>query len=401
MANILDYIHWRGDLTFSQDPPNMVDNLIFSEIAYCDFRGIVPGPEEEGSVSLARACDAYLSARLEQPGLINNPRPVLIAAAASQRFRDVLLSAFMDEVDDEKQEQFSAVTFTLPTEEIYIAFRGTDTSVTGWREDFNMSFLRETPGQQAAARYLTEAAKRTDLPIVAGGHSKGGNLAVYAAAFAEPSARERVVTVCSNDGPGFNSKVADSPEYAAIIPKVRLFLPESSLVGILMANQGRRLIVKSSARGALQHDPYSWEVIGSSFVTADSLSASSLFMNETMRRWLDDITDDEKRSFTEAIFNALEEDKNPVINLRQTAANNVRAVTAGVRILTGKRQQEFLQVVQKLLIAGGNTLVEGGLRYAMDQKSPMPGVLKRIVKALTSGEEDKSVNTEDRQQAKQ
>ena len=129
------------------------------------------------------------------------------------------------------------MTFTLPNGEVYIAFRGTDTTVTGWREDFNLSFLKETPGQQAAARYLTDTAKRTDGPIVTGGHSKGGNLAVYAAAFAEPFARERVVAVCSNDGPGFNSKVADSPEYVAIIPKVRLFLPESSLVGILMANQ--------------------------------------------------------------------------------------------------------------------------------------------------------------------
>ena len=386
MPNMLDYIHWRGDLSFQQDPPNMVDNLIFSEIAYCDFLGIVPSPAEGGAVSLAGACDRYLSARLDQPELVNNPRPVLIAAAASPRFREVALSAFTDVVDAEKQVQFSALTFTLPSGTAYVAFRGTDTTITGWREDFNMSFLPETPGQQAAAAYLTEAARRTGLPLVAGGHSKGGNLAVYAAAFAEPDLQEQIVTVCSNDGPGFNSKVADSPQYARIIPKVRLFLPESSLVGILMANQGQRYIVKSSARGAMQHDPYSWEVLGPSFIFADSLSASSLFMDETMRRWLDGLSDEEKQVFTEAIFGALEEERNsPGIDLHQTPANLVRAMTAGVRILTGEKQAEFRQTAQKLLMAGGSTLIDGGIRLARESRTALRSALAGVLKGLDSG----------------
>ncbi len=386
MSSILDYLHWRGDLTFRQDPPNLVDNLIFSEIAYCDFRGIVPTAEEGGSVTLAESCNRYLAARMDQPKLINNPRPVLIAAAASRRFRDVLLSAYADENDDRKQEQFAAVTFTLQDTGAYIAFRGTDTTLTGWREDFNLSFLPETPGQQDAARYLTAAAERTDLPLVAGGHSKGGNLAVYAAAFAGPAARERTVYVCSNDGPGFNSKIADSPQYTDIVPKIRLILPESSLVGILMANRGTRLIVKSRAKGVLQHDPYTWEVLGPSFLPATSLSPSSLFLDETIRRWLDDMSDEEKQAFTEAVFCALEEDKkNPEIDLRQTPANTVRAILAGIRILTGERQASFLQAAQKLLVAGGTALAENGLRRARKNPGPLRTALQSLTRALTSG----------------
>ena len=386
MPNILDYLHWRGDLTFAQDPPNLVDNLIFSEIAYCTFRGIVPTAREGGEITLAQACDKYLAARLDQPKLVNNPRPVLIAAAASKRFRDVPLSAYAEETDEEKQEQFAALTFTIPTGAAYIAFRGTDTTITGWREDFNLSFMPETPGQLAAARYLAEAAQRTDLPLVAGGHSKGGNLAVYAAAFAGPAVRERVVYVCSNDGPGFNSKIAGSPEYAAIIPKVRLILPESSLVGILMANRGERLIVRSRAKGAMQHDPYSWEVLGPSFMPADGLSPSSLLVDETMRRWLNDMTDEEKKNFTEAVFDALEEDKkNPDIDLRQNAVNTARAVLAGVRILTGSRQAEFLEAAQKLLVAGGSTLVSDRLRSARKSSAQLRAALQSFVRALAPG----------------
>ena len=387
MSNIIDYLHWRGDLTFAQDPPNLVDNLILSEIAYCNFRGIVPSAQEGGAVPLAEACDRYLAARRNQPKLINNPRPVLIAAAAGRRFRDVLLSAYADEIDDEKQEQFSAVTFTVPGVAAYAAFRGTDTTITGWREDFNMSFLPETPGQQDAVRYLSEAAGRTDLPLIAGGHSKGGNLAVYAAAFADPAVQERVVYVCSNDGPGFNSKVADSPQYAGILPKVRLILPESSLVGILMANQGRRLIVRSKGKGVMQHNPYTWEVVGPSFLPVNSLSPSSLLLNETIRRWLDEMSDDERRSFTEAIFVALEEDKkNPEIDLRQTPANGLRALMAGLRILTGERQASFLLAAQKLLVAGGSALIDDGRRRALKNTAPLRTALQNIIRTLTPGQ---------------
>ena len=389
MSNILDYLHWRGDLTFAQDPPNLVDNLILSEIAYCDFRGIVPTPQEGGSVSLSEACDRYLAAHLNQVKLINNPRPVLIAAAASRRFQDILLSALAEEIDEEKQEQFAAMTFTMPGLAAYIAFRGTDTTIAGWREDFNMSFLAETPGQLNAARYLAEAAKRTDLPLVVGGHSKGGNLAVYAAAFTDPAARERVTYVCSNDGPGFNAKVADSPEYAAIIPKVRLILPESSLVGILMANRGQRLVVQSNGKGVLQHNPYTWEILGPAFLPAKKLSPSSLFLDETFRRWLDDMSDGEKQSFTEAVFTALEEDKkNPEIDLRQTPANTLRAMLAGLRILTGERQAAFLQAAQKLLLAGGTTLMKDSQRRAKKNPTPLRTMLQNIIRTLSPGQDN-------------
>ena len=381
MSSILEYIHWRGDLLFSQDPLNAVDNLIFSELAYSDLEGLVPQTFEEGGVPLSRVCDGYLSAGCDQKELINNPRPLLIAAAASRRFRDVLLSAFRDVVDEEKQEQFSAVTFTPPQGPVYVAYRGTDTTLTGWREDFNLSFLAETPAQQQAARYLTEAVRHTGRPVIAGGHSKGGNLAVYAAAFCEQDARDRLLYVCSNDGPGFNGKVADSAEYEAILPKVRLFLPESSLVGVLMANKGKRILVKSTARGPQQHDPYTWEVMGNAFVTAENRTLSSLFLDETLRRWLDSLSDAEREAFTAAIFDSLQEAGDvKTVSLRQNPENIVRALSAGAVILTGSRQKEFLAALQKLAAAGGSILREGSLKKIQESMTTLRSTLQRLTR---------------------
>ena len=221
-----------------------------------------------------------------------------------------------------------------------------------------------------------------------GGHSKGGNLAVYAAAFTDPAARDRIIYICSNDGPGFNAKVADSRQYAAIVPKVRLILPESSLVGILMANQGQRLVVRSSGKGILQHNPYTWEVLGPAFLPANRLSPSSLFLDETFRLWLDDMSDGEKQAFTEAVFTALEEDKtNPEIDLRQTPANTLRAMLAGLRILTGERQTSFLQAAQKLLLAGGTTLMKDSQRRAKKNPTPLRTMLQNIIRALSTGDD--------------
>ena len=386
MPNMLDYIHWRGDLPFSQDPVNMVDNLIFSQLAYADLRGLVPSGNGDESVPLSRACDGYLRENRDQSDMINDPKPALIAAAASARFRDVALRGFADVVDGAKEEQFSAVTFVPPGDgPVYVAFRGTDSSIAGWREDFNFSFMAETPAQLAAAEYLTAAARLTNRPLIVGGHSKGGNLAVYAAAFAGEEAREKVMLVCSNDGPGFNSKVADSEAYRAIIPKVRLFMPESSLVGLLMANRGKRMIVKSSARGLQQHNPYTWEVMGPAFVNAGEMSAVSLFMDDAMRLWLDDLTDEEKKAFTAAVFQALEENGLfTSISLKITPSLSARALAAGFRMLTGERQRQVLPVLQKLVGAWGAVLKEGALQRLGDGVPSPLASLRELIASMTA-----------------
>ena len=303
--NILDYIDWRGDLTFAAAPLNEVDNLIFAKLSYLDLRGLVP-EDFAGAVSLRNLREAYRrEGRVPLSPNSSDPGPLLDKAAASARFGGVLLRGFRSRTDREDQSQFAAVTFCPEAGPACVTFRGTDNSLVGWREDFNFSFLPHTPGQAEAARYLSYAGAALSGPLVVCGHSKGGNFAVYAAAFCAPQLRERIVKVYSDDGPGFHRSIAESAEYAAVLPKVQKLLPETSLVGILLTDRESRKVVRSEAKGIKQHDPYTWQVLGPAFVPADA-SFASVFMDETLERWIGGLEDEQRAMVVSAIFDTLE-----------------------------------------------------------------------------------------------
>ena len=226
--NMLDYIDWRGDLTFAQSGFGEVDNLIFSTLVYLKMDGLLP-ENGAGALTLAALLERYTAAGYDQSYSVNNPLPLLRKAAGSPRFRDVFVTDYVNKIDEAQQLQFAAATFLLPGD---LAFRGTDNTLVGWREDCNFSFLTETPGQTEAVAYVQRAAGRTNGNLLVGGHSKGGNFAVYAAAFCDTATQSRIALVYSNDGPGFNSAIADSKPNLAVLPKGVKIIPESSLVGI-------------------------------------------------------------------------------------------------------------------------------------------------------------------------
>ena len=223
MATISDYLAWRADVPLSVDPFGEVDNLVLAMSSYTDFSGVVPDSGDGITVSDAR--DLFLKIHSKEEIVAEKtymPKTSLLLddMADGARFSDMKLCFFTDKADVERDLQFSAVTFLTSDGYAYVSFRGTDESIAGWREDFDMSFLPETEGQKLAVKYLNKIADFFDCPIRVGGHSKGGNLAVYASAFCRPDVRDRIVTVWSNDGPGFRHEISDSPEYEAILPKI-------------------------------------------------------------------------------------------------------------------------------------------------------------------------------------
>ena len=205
MANIFDYLTWRGDVPFSVDPFNEVDNLVLSELAYTDFDGIVP--QGGAAVSLQTVCDAFFARHTEEELLslrdYTAKAPLLLRGMLSgERFRDAKLSWYVNEISKDQALQLSAVTVLLPNRTAFVAFRGTDGTVVGWKEDFNFSFQSQTEGQGRAVAYLNRVGKALACPLYIGGHSKGGNLAVFAAVKASESVRGRILAVYNNDGPG-------------------------------------------------------------------------------------------------------------------------------------------------------------------------------------------------------
>ena len=206
-GTVFDYLRWRGDLTFQRDAFNEVDNLVLCIISYINFRRIdaVHTKDPAAAPTLADICP-LLTEQDDQLGLSElSYLPLVQLAARTARFQDVRLYGFTHEYDPEKAKQFDALSFLLPDGTLFVAYMGTDTSLAGWKEDFNMSFLSAVPAQERATAYAVEmAATCPERPLRIGGHSKGGNLAAWAALHIPADLQEnRLLDAYNTDGPGF------------------------------------------------------------------------------------------------------------------------------------------------------------------------------------------------------
>ena len=305
MTDLFDYLTWRGDLSFTQDPPNGVDALIFSGLSYIRF-GPTVADAPEVPVCLREAAEEFLSLPdKEDRVLLKKDLELLTQAAKSRRFGEVELFGYRDVLLEEEATQFAAVTFLLDDGSAFLAFRGTDTTMVGWQEDFHMSFMQVVPAQLMAVDYVRQVEAELWKPLRLGGHSKGGNLAVFAAARSSPAVQSKILEVYNNDGPGFNDYLMGDVGYQAMVPKIRTFVPQSSVIGMLLEHEEPYTIIRSKQLGLLQHDYYSWEVRGPGFVAMEEMTADSRFVSSTLKNWLADMTVQERSEVVEAMFGLL------------------------------------------------------------------------------------------------
>lgn len=313
-SNILDYITWRGDLTFQQSPMCEVDGLIFSMLSYIEYDGIVPTSiqKEREPQALLTVTKRYLKAKgkgsTSSQGLLapHEMLRLLVLASKSKRFGLTRPLCYANKICQEEEKQFSATAFLLPDGETFVSFRGTDDTLIGWKENFNMSFMYPIPAQKEAMLFLENVAKNTTGRIYLGGHSKGGNLAVYAAIKATEPTKERIVSVYSNDAPGFASEFICSKAYRDMRKKIYTYLPQSSVVGMLLEHEEEYTVVKSKNNGLLQHDAFSWEVVGKKFIYLDSISDGSRMIDKKMKQFLAEMTKEEREKFVESLFDAID-----------------------------------------------------------------------------------------------
>ena len=307
-ANLMDYLAWRGDLPFTVAPFCTVDAMILAQLSYIDFSRIAPEEITPDGILLAQAAHALLTAPDADARLgvmQEKNRSLLLAASRSIRFCTVRLSGMRSERDDTRTMQFAAVTACLPVGSSAVCFRGTDNTLTGWKEDLNMSYLCPVPAQEVAAGYLTRASMTLSGPLHVLGHSKGGNLAVYAGAFTSAGVQARIVDVYSLDGPGLPLERLQADGYLAVRDRLRLYVPRTSIVGMLLAHDGHFTVVRSDALLARQHALYSWQVLGPAPVTESEPDAASRFINETIDRWLETLPSEDRERFINALFELL------------------------------------------------------------------------------------------------
>ena len=303
MAGIFDYLKWRGDISMTAVPLSDADRLILAELAYIDLGATDPEPLDELCVNALKR-QTVISDSGSSHTLLHHKKDekLMLELAKSPRFSEINIGYCESRYSKRREEQFAAMTAFLPGGEALVIFRGTDWTLVGWKEDFNLTYCDELPAQRSAVEYLTRIAEIHDGPIHVTGHSKGGNLAVYASAFCPENVSKRILSITSLDGPGFGERVMNSPEYARIMDRVQTYMPSASIVGAILSRTGKFSIIKSRARGFAQHIPYYWEIMGGDFVMGAARDGTSQIVEVALNEWINGLQPDERKKFIDTVW---------------------------------------------------------------------------------------------------
>lgn len=305
MPDLFDYITWRGDLSPASQPFNDVDALIFSRLSYIPFDGVV-APGFDGAKPLEEAARQVLAKNAINLELETGrqDKRLLELLVDAPRYQQLMLCGYESVTNLETQEQFAALTIRMPLGAC-VSYRGTDGTLVGWKEDFNMSFSDVVPAQRHAVEYLNRAAAVPGTLRLCG-HSKGGNLAVYAAAFCNENIQSRIVAVRNFDGPGFQAAVAAQPAFQRIVGRTRTFLPRSSVVGMLLEHEEPYTVVESQGTGGFtQHNVYLWEVNRGGFAEVKQVSDSSQLIDRTVKDWVANMDAAQREKVINGMYAAL------------------------------------------------------------------------------------------------
>lgn len=357
--NMLDYLEWRGDLPFDRDPLNEVDALILSLISYYEFEHFYQVVPDIVGYSLAEFVKLHddncsLLGEIDRNIVVENDilplktAPfVLSKAVLTDRFANIRIVDFRNVFDEDRVVQFAAVTFELTDGNRVVAYRGTDTSIVGWKEDCMLSYLDEIPGQAEAVRYINDSACGRKYYIV--GHSKGGNEALYAFLKMNEERLRDVIAIYNFDGPGFLEKIHDSVRFLATKDKIRTFVPSSSIVGMMLEHDKGFLAVKSQGYGIKQHNPLFWEVKGSHFVLESNNEWVRDVADRTFSQFLKELSLEDRRFVTETVFSIVGScGAKSFAELYEHPLRNTRIIVSAYSKLTDEHKSKLIEA-SKLL----------------------------------------------------
>ena len=389
MANMVDYLAWRGDVPFSAVPWNEIDGLLIATLSYLDFHG---GKDPKGWTleELARIDSLQEGKSPHFPGR----KKVFEAMAASERFRGCRMHHAIAMTDMELEMQFAAQCVDMPDGTVCVAFRGTDNTLVGWREDFNMAYTQRVPAQEAAVLYLTRAAELTKCPLRLVGHSKGGNLAAYAAAFVPEKIQDRIESIWSYDGPGMNRENSEEEGYLRIKDKIHSYIPQTSIIGLLMDFFEPYTVVQSTASGISQHEPMSWQIYGPHFKTRASVDRTAKVICETLHEWLQNSSPEQRLLFVDALFDMMDNtNATHVSQLSAEKLKTLRAMLDGRKELEPETRRLFTRLIAQAVSLGfGNVIdwIRGRSEDSSDEDwdTMTPEEREELLEAMEEDEEE-------------
>lgn len=350
MANAIDYLKWRGDIDFSKSPVNEIDLLILARLSYMPFDRIEMKRKDTIGAIAEKMADVdkkyYVS---------SGDDDFIREVGNSERFKGLIVTDFEKNYDKKLELQFGAITIHLPNRILYVSFTGTTQELFGWKEDFNMSFMEKVPCQEEARKYINKIANKYHGKMYVGGHSKGGNLAIYASAFAKPEYQKRIISVLNYDGPGFMEHIINTTEYTKILSKIITYIPQDSVVGRLMTHREKVEIVESNQKGLMQHEVVTWQVLGTKINRLQSNTKESEMINETLTHWLESTTEEQRKVFFDCIFNIIEDSNFETINdLLKNWYKKIDAITGNYK----KLSDEDRKVVNEMIMLFAKSFAE-------------------------------------------
>lgn len=310
VGDLLDYITWRGDLSFVQSPFCAVDALVLSQLSYIHFDGLVTGDFSSRKTLFdlytTFTRDADYESRCQVGAVINSNTPELLkAASASNRFGLIEICGYESVLDEEKEEQFAAMTFILDKKTAIVVFRGTDDTVLGWKEDFNIIFQKAIPSQISGVEYLNRASRAFKHDILVSGHSKGGCVAMFSAINCEPKAQKKIKSVFNFDGPGFSEDFYKSPQFLKVKDKIHSFYPHFSVVGMVFHHPQSYKIIGSSGFTVFQHDAFSWNISGNDFIYCEDFADESKLFHQSFNEWMNELSLEDRKRFVDVFFDVV------------------------------------------------------------------------------------------------
>lgn len=346
--NIEDYMLWRGDIELDNKNINEIDALALTQIAYLDFSDAFVNKE---CVPLYEAIKNVDGSQYEKEIFATNKNRynLAILMAETPRFKNLMLSNYVNNIDKDSDLQFSAISFDIDSKLKFVSFRGTDGTLVGWKEDLQLSYTTPVPAQEESSKYLNNIAKGLKKKIIIAGHSKGGNLAIYSAMFAYKNTKKKISLIYSFDGPGFEENIIKSENYKEISDRIRLYIPQNTVVGAILNIDCMQKVVQSDAMGIVQHDAFSWNLIGNKFIESKRTQTSIKFGNE-LDNWLlkyDKIT---RKKLIGFLFDTLEESGVETINDINLILKSSSAFLEGLNDLD-KEQKSGLLSMLKLIIS--------------------------------------------------
>lgn len=310
--NIIDYSVFNANRGLDSLPFSKVDGLIFAQLIYINFDGIVPciadGSEGVHLSDIAETENYEELFPLKRTAERN--KRLLNATAYSKRFGSMKVNYFENVFDYANDTQFAAVTFILPNGDVCISFRGTDATITGWKENFNMLYMSPVAAQKLSVKYVEKVAEKTTGDIILLGHSKGGNLAIYAATMCNKAVKKRIKEIQSFDSPGFSQEFINSEKYIKTEPKISKYIPEESMVGALLNNNNNYHIIKSDGTGIFQHDPFMWKIRNNDFIPGEKITNAAQFFDETFNGWVYSTDQHQRELFIQTMFDIIEATNN-------------------------------------------------------------------------------------------